>query len=103
MNGHDPHHHHHHAAGAQEAAAPAAPGTVYTCPMHPEVRRSEPGACPKCGMALEPVLPALDYEENPELADFRRRFRWTLPLTVLVTATAMFGHRAGLVSLALQG
>ncbi|PWB57794.1 MAG: copper-translocating P-type ATPase [Betaproteobacteria bacterium] len=103
MNGHDPHHHHHHAAAAQEPAPPAAPGTVYTCPMHPEIRRSEPGTCPKCGMALEPVMPGLDDGENPELADFRRRFRWTLPLTVLVTAIAMFGHRAGLASPAMLG
>lgn len=103
MNGHDPHHHHHHAAAAQEPAPPAAPGTVYTCPMHPEIRRSEPGTCPKCGMALEPAMPGLDDGENPELADFRRRFRWTLPLTVLVTAIAMFGHRAGLASPAMLG
>nr|WP_229418883.1 copper-translocating P-type ATPase [Pseudoduganella flava] len=74
------------------AAQPAAEGTVYTCPMHPQIRQPRPGACPICGMALEPVLPALDEDENPELADFRRRFRWTLPLTVLVFALAMFGH-----------
>jgi len=78
---------------AQESApAPAAPpGAEYTCPMHPEVRQIGPGTCPKCGMALEPVLPELEEGENPELADFRRRFRWTLPLTVLVTLIAMSG------------
>lgn len=71
-------------------AAPA--GTMYTCPMHPEIRQSTPGNCPICGMALEPELPSLDDEENPELVDFRRRFWWTLPLTVVVFALAMFGH-----------
>jgi len=63
----------------------------YTCPMHPEIRQPGPGTCPKCGMALEPVLPAAETGEEPELADFRRRFRWTLPLTVLVTVIAMSG------------
>ncbi len=74
--------------------APAQAGVIYTCPMHPEIRQDHPGACPKCGMALEPEMPTLDDEENPELQDFRRRFWWTLPLTALVTALAMFGHRA---------
>ena len=73
------------------AAAPA--GAIYTCPMHPEVRQDHPGACPKCGMALEPEMPSLDEAESPELADFRRRFFWTLPLTVIVTLLAMAGHR----------
>ncbi|WP_334187098.1 heavy metal translocating P-type ATPase [Noviherbaspirillum sp.] len=72
----------------------AAPeGTVYTCPMHPEIRQPAPGNCPKCGMTLEPIVPSLDEEENPELVDFRRRFWWTLPLTVIVTVLAMVGHR----------
>lgn len=73
-------------------AAPAQEGTVYTCPMHPEIRQPRPGSCPICGMALEPVMPSLDEEENPELVDFRRRFWWTLPLTALVFMLAMFGH-----------
>ncbi|WP_414708408.1 copper-transporting P-type ATPase [Ramlibacter sp.] len=68
-------------------------GTVYTCPMHPQVRQSAPGSCPICGMALEPVLPSLDDGPNPELVDFRRRFWWTLPLTVIATAMAMVAHR----------
>nr|WP_264158757.1 MULTISPECIES: heavy metal translocating P-type ATPase [Noviherbaspirillum] len=68
-------------------------GTIYTCPMHPEIRQPAPGNCPKCGMALEPMMPSLDEEDNPELVDFRRRFWWTLPLTVVVTVLAMFGHR----------
>jgi Cu+-exporting ATPase len=78
---------------AADDSAPV-PGTIYTCPMHPEVRRDRPGACPICGMALEPELPRLDEGENPELTDFRRRFWWTLPLTVIVMLIAMFGHAA---------
>jgi P-type Cu+ transporter len=73
-------------------------GTTYTCPMHPEIVRDAPGSCPICGMALEPVMPSLDDGENPELTDFRRRFWWTLPLSILVLVVAMFGHRLGTVS-----
>ena len=67
-------------------------GTLYTCPMHPEIRQDHPGNCPKCGMSLEAELPDLDAAENPELTDFRRRFWATLPLTVIVAGLAMFGH-----------
>jgi len=67
-------------------------GSEFTCPMHPETRQPGPGICPKCGMALEPVMPPLDEEDNPELKDFTRRFWWTLPLTVIVTVLAMTGH-----------
>ena len=86
---------------APPAAAQAPPpehgaaGTIYTCPMHPEIRQDHPGDCPKCGMALEPMLPALEEEESPELVDFTRRFWWTLPFTVVVTVLAMAGHRFG--------
>ena len=76
--------HHHHPAGHSQPAAPAAPlpvGTVYTCPMHPEIRQPHPGNCPKCGMTLEPVMPEAEEQDNPELADFQRRFWTTLPLT----------------------
>ncbi|HOM14346.1 MAG TPA: heavy metal translocating P-type ATPase, partial [Rubrivivax sp.] len=83
-------------------AAEAAPGTIYTCPMHPEIRQDHPGNCPKCGMSLEPVLPDLDESESPELRDFQRRFWWTLPLTVIVTVLAMFGHRLGWFDMATQ-
>ncbi|MDQ3287449.1 MAG: heavy metal translocating P-type ATPase [Pseudomonadota bacterium] len=80
---------------APEAAEPvtAPPGTMYICPMHPQIRQSGPGTCPICGMALEPETPSLDDEDNPELRDFSRRFWWTLPLTVAVLLLAMFGHR----------
>jgi P-type Cu+ transporter len=77
-------------------------GAIYTCPMHPEIRQDRPGNCPKCGMTLEPLLPELDEAENPELVDFTRRFWWTLPLTVVVTVLAMFGHRLGWFEMARQ-
>jgi P-type Cu+ transporter len=75
---------------------------LYTCPMHPEIRQDHSGSCPKCGMALEPVQPSLDDDENPELADFRQRFWWTLPLTVAVTVLAMLGHRFQWFDMATQ-
>ncbi|WP_414691447.1 copper-transporting P-type ATPase [Noviherbaspirillum sp.] len=96
MNDHAHHLHDHHPHDGhqrREPAPEAPPGTIYTCPMHPEIRQPAPGICPKCGMALEPVLPSLEEQENPELVDFRRRFWWTLPLTVAVAVLAMFGHR----------
>lgn len=65
---------------------------IYTCPMHPEIRQNHPGDCPKCGMTLEPEMPTLEEGEDPELRDFKRRFFWTLPLTVVVTVLAMAGH-----------
>jgi P-type Cu+ transporter len=68
-------------------------GTIYTCPMHPEVRQEHAGSCPKCGMALEPEMPSLEEGENAELVDFKRRFYWTLPLTIMVAFLAMVGHR----------
>ena len=80
----------------------AGAGTTYTCPMHPEIRQDHPGNCPKCGMTLEPVVPTLDDDENPELVSFTRRFWWTLPLTVIVTMLAMFGHRLSWFDMATQ-
>ena len=85
-----------------ELAAAALEGTIYTCPMHPEIRQDHPGNCPKCGMALEPVIPGLDEEENPELVDFRHRFWWTLPLTAVVFVLAMFGHLLGWMEASTQ-
>ncbi len=77
---------------SSHAAEVPAAGTKYTCPMHPEIVRDQPGTCPKCGMALEPIMPSLEDEKNPELEDFSRRFWWTLPLSVIVLILAMFGH-----------
>jgi P-type Cu+ transporter len=67
---------------------PMPAGTIYTCPMHPEIEQVGPGDCPICGMALEPKgVPAADEGPNPELVDFRRRFAagaaLTLPLLVI--------------------
>ncbi|NWF32423.1 heavy metal translocating P-type ATPase [Stenotrophomonas sp. SAM-B] len=76
------------AASSRPSEAPPA-GTLYTCPMHPEIVQDGPGTCPLCGMALEPSLPRLDDGENPELTDFRRRFWWSLPLSVATMALAM--------------
>ena len=80
-------------APAPMAAPAAQAGAEYTCPMHPEIRKIGPGTCPKCGMALEPLMPSATEDDNPELRDFSRRFWWTLPLTIIVTALAMVGHR----------
>ena len=89
--------------GVSHQPEPAAvAGAVYTCPMHPEVRQDHPGNCPKCGMTLEPLLPELEEGESRELVDFQRRFWWTLPLTVVVTAMAMFGHSLGWLEMATQ-
>jgi len=81
---------------------PAAAGTIYTCPMHPEVRQDHPGNCPKCGMTLEPVMPTLEDDENPELRDFQHRFWWTLPLTLIVFVMAMFGEGFHLMDMRTQ-
>ncbi len=86
----------------QSAPAAAPPGSVYVCPMHPEIRQDHPGECPKCGMALEPELPSLDEAESPELVDFRRRFWWTLPFTLAVFVLAMFGHALGWLEMRAQ-
>src|SRR6478752_4045141 len=58
---------------ARGPAAPMPAGTIFTCPMHPEVRQPGPGSCPICGMALEPEMPTLEQGPNAELVDFRRR------------------------------
>jgi Cu+-exporting ATPase len=81
-----------------ETATPAESvpeGTIYTCPMHPEIRQIGPGTCPICGMALEPELITADAGPNPELEDMTRRF-WiglvlTLPVILLDMATHVLG------------
>jgi len=62
---------------------------IYTCPMHPEIRQKGPGNCPICGMALEPEEVSLQEVENPELTDFTRRFKVSVPLTVPLLLLAM--------------
>ena len=83
-------------APAAKAEAPPPPGTIYTCPMHPEIRQEGPGFCPICGMALEPELVTADTAPNPELADMTRRFWIGLALTLPVFALEMGGHLTGL-------
>jgi Cu+-exporting ATPase len=83
-------------APGDERAAPVPEGTIYTCPMHPEVRQVGPGSCPICGMALEPVLVTADTGPNPELVDMTRRFWIGLALTVPVFALEMGGHLTNL-------
>ena len=81
-----------------EAAAPAPsarPDAVYTCPMHPEVRQLGPGACPICGMALEPVEVTADAGPNPELQDMTRRLCIGLALGLPVFGLEMGGHLFG--------
>ena len=78
---------------AGSALPPAAPpGTMFTCPMHPQIRRIGPGPCPICGMALEPVVITADAAPNAELADMSRRFWIGLALTAPVFALEMGGH-----------
>ncbi len=70
-------------------------GTIYTCPMHPEIRRIGPGSCPICGMALEPEIAGTETGPNPELIDMRRRFWIGLVLTLPVFTLEMGAHVAG--------
>ncbi len=73
--------------GHPQASAP--PGVKYTCPMHPEIVRDGPGACPICGMALEPLSATIEEEANPELVDMSRRFWVSVALTVPLVVIAM--------------
>ncbi len=76
-------------------AAPVIEGAIYTCPMHPDIRQKGPGACPICGMALEPETVTADSGPNPELADMTRRFWVGLLLALPVMVLEMGGHFAG--------
>jgi P-type Cu+ transporter len=77
-------------------SASAADGTVYTCPMHPEIRQEAPGTCPICGMVLEPEVVTAEVQGTPELADMTRRFWIGFTLTLPVFALEMGGHLTGL-------
>ena len=89
-HGHDGRHHHHAPLAAAPAAAPA--GAQWTCPMHPEIIRNGPGACPICGMALEPMAPSAEPAANPELADMTRRFWVAFALSAPLFALEMGSH-----------
>ena len=85
----------------REAEPPMPAGTIYTCPMHPEVRLVGPGSCPICGMALEPEQISLDDGPDPELIDMVRRFWIALTLTLPVFVLEMGSH-LGLMHLVPQ-
>jgi Cu+-exporting ATPase len=79
-----------------QSVATVPEGTIYTCPMHPEIRQVGPGSCPICGMALEPVLATVEAGPNAELVDMTRRFWIGLVLSLPVVALEMGGHLTGL-------
>ncbi len=87
----------HYHGDAPRPAPVAAPGTIWTCPMHSEIRQPGPGNCPICGMALEPETVTADAGPNPELADMTRRFWIGLILALPVLALEMGGHLTGLM------
>lgn len=78
--------------GEQKSSTPAAPGSIYTCPMHPEIRQQGPGDCPICGMGLEPEQVTLDDGPSAELTDMTRRFWVGLLLALPVFLLEMGGH-----------
>jgi Cu+-exporting ATPase len=93
-----PHEHGHASHGPDRGSQPAKPmpqGTIYTCPMHPQIRQSGPGNCPICGMALEPEVVTSEAAPNAELVDMTRRFWIGLAVSVPVVALEMGGHLAG--------
>jgi len=79
---------------------PGGPGSIYTCPMHPQIRQVGPGSCPICGMTLEPVDPTADTGTNSELVDMRRRFWIGMPLALVVLVLAMGHDIRGLAAIA---
>src|SRR5258707_15792953 len=92
--GHD-HPSHGHGSHHADGKAPVPEGTIYTCPMHPQIRQVGPGSCPICGMALEPEVASLDAPPNPELADMTGRFWVGLVLALPAVVLEMGGHLAG--------
>src|SRR6516225_12238215 len=83
---------------SNKTTEPARPhqGTIYTCPMHPQIRRDAPGNCPICGMALEPVSAAAETGPSPELIDTTRRFWIGTALAVPTVLLEMGAHVPGL-------
>jgi Cu+-exporting ATPase len=92
------HDHHHHNTGHahNDGVKSATPGTIYTCPMHPQIRQDHPGQCPICGMTLEPLIASEGHEHNLELSDMMRRFWVALVLSVPVVVLDMFAEPLGL-------
>ena len=86
----------------RHAPQAAVPGTIYTCPMHPEVQQDHPGDCPKCGMALEPMMPSLDEDHGDEARAMSHRLWLLIALTLPVFAMAMLPH-AGMHASAAVG
>ena len=78
--------------GDRPQAQPAPEGSLYTCPMDPEIVQATPGDCSICGMALEPMMPAVDAGPSPELCDLRRRLWLAAPLAGAVFALEMGSH-----------
>ena len=76
----------------RRAPQAAVPGAIYTCPMHPEVQQDHPGDCPKCGMALEPMMPSLDEDDSGEARAMSRRLWWLIALTLPVFVLGMLPH-----------
>jgi Cu+-exporting ATPase len=85
--------------GSEQAVAEMASETIYSCPMHPEIRQLGPGFCPICGMALEPVTGTPESGPSEELVDMTRRFWISFALTLPVFALEMGGHLTGLMML----
>jgi Cu+-exporting ATPase len=90
---HSGHGHDHRHADVKAAVGDA--GTIYTCPMHPQIRQAGPGSCPICGMALESEIASLDAPPNPELADMTRRFWIAAVLSLPPVVLEMGGHLVG--------
>ena len=90
----DGHHHRHHGDAGKTASTTSdiPEGTIYTCPMHPQIRQPGPGNCPICGMALEPEIATADEGPSAEYLDMRRRFWVGLALAVPVLILEMGGH-----------
>jgi Cu+-exporting ATPase len=80
----------------QGEAKPLPQGTLYTCPMHPEIVKEGPGHCPICGMALEPMGVPPEITDNPELVDFTRRLKVAVPLSLALLALDMGQHVFGI-------
>lgn len=97
---HSGHNHHGHRSGSDQPSATSTQtvpeGTVYTCPMHPQIRQIGPGNCPICGMALEPVIATAESGPSEEYLDMRRRFWVGLVLSLPVLVLEMGAHLTNL-------